>query len=491
MISGSFWMMSVNLFQRGVGFISTIILARLLPPEDFGLVAMATVIMAFLQALTQFGFDVALIQKRDATREHFDTAWTYNILFAITSGSILAALAWPAARFYGEPRIIPIMLVFAATVLMQGFQNIGVVRFRKDLEFQREFNFLAGVKLCSFIVTISIAIIWRNYWALVIGTLSGSVVTVVLSFILHDFRPRLSIAKSKELFSFSIWMFLNNILYFMRTRGADLIVGRVLGPRSLGLFTVGQEVASLPTNELIAPINRAIFPGYSKIADDKNRLRAAFVNVISTIAMVALPAAVGIAVVSDLAIPLFLGENWIDAVPLVEILAMVGLLGALHSNTGVAYIALGKPYIHVFLQLGATLILFPLVVLVAPKGGIYSVAYAYLIANGASFVVNVFVASRLLDLTVLHLLATAIRPLLAALVMFGCVSAVKPVLAANAFLSVQLLSCMALGALVYISTVLLLWVSAGRPAGAETFVLETARRLPVVGRLSRLLLANR
>jgi PST family polysaccharide transporter len=490
MITGSFWMMAVNLFQRGVGVISTIVLARLLPPEDFGLVAMATVIMAFLQALTQFGFDVALIQKQDASREHYDTAWTYSVLFGITSGSVLAALAWPAAGFYDEPRIIPIMLVFAVTVFMQGFQNIGVVRFRKDLEFRREFNFLTTVKMCSFVVTITIAIIWRNYWALVIGTLTGSVVTVVLSYVLHDFRPRFSIAKTKELFSFSVWMFLNNVLFFLRTRGADLIVGRILGPRSLGLFTVGNEIANLPTNELIAPINRAIFPGYSKIANDKFRLRAAFLNVISIIAMVALPTAVGIAVVSDMAIPLFLGKNWVDAIPIVEVLAMVGLVTSLHSNTGIAYIALGRPYIHVFLQAGATLILFPLVIFVAPEGGIFSVACAYLIANSVSFFLNIFIASHLMEIPVPRLAAAVIRPGLAALVMFWCVKMFKPVFPVDAFLSVQLVSSMALGALVFIGTVLVLWVFAGRPDGAEVFVLDTAKRFPVVGRLARLLLVN-
>ena len=482
-------MLGINVFQRSLGLISTVVLARLLPPEDFGLVAMATVLMVFLQVLTEFGFDVALIQKQDATREHYDTAWTCNVLLGLISAALLASLAVPAASFYAEARVTELILVYALVLVARGFRNIGIVDFRKNLEFQREFIFYTSIKVISFVVTIVLAITTRNYWALALGSLTASVADLILSYVMHSYRPRITFSKVRELFSFSVWMFFNNLLLFVRTRGADLFVGRLLGARNLGLFTIGYEIASLPTTELIAPINRAIFPGYSKIANEPYRMQAAFLNVLSVIALVALPTAVGIALVSDLAIPLLLGEKWVGAVPLVELLALVGLLSSLHSNTGVAYIALGKPYIHVCLQSVAALLLFPLVFALTPEMGILGVAYAYLIANGTTFVANIFIASRLLKIAIWRLGAAIIRPLISAVLMYVAVTWLKEQSFATSLL-LELVLAAAFGALVFVVAELAFWSAVGRPAGAEQFVLDKARALPVVGPIANRLLPN-
>lgn len=484
-------MLAVNIFYRALGLISTVILARLLPPEDFGLVAMATVLIEFFLVITEFGFDSALIQKQNANRTHYDTAWTFNVIFGIASAAVLVALAWPASSFYEEPRVTSLVILLALGVVLRGFQNIGIVDFRKNLEFHREFILLAVAKVVAFVVTITIAVATQSYWALVIGTLSHRLANLILSYVMHPFRPRFSIARRKELFSFSVWLWCSNVLLFLRTRGADLIVGRLLGPRSLGLLTVGNEVASLPTTELIAPINRAVFPGYSRIAGDKGRMRAAFENVFGVIATVALPAAAGISVIADLAIPILLGDQWGGAVPIVQILAIVGLFTSLHSNTGVAYIALGKPYIHVILQSISACVLFPLAYIFAKNIGIIGVAYAYLIANGSMFAVNVLLASRLLDIRLHRLGALVVRPLVAAMAMYFVVWLVKERFAEALPIVVLFIVSVAVGAAVFAVALLGQWMLVRKPDSAEVFLLEHVRRVPVVGRVAGLLLAGR
>ena len=155
-------MLGINLFRRSVGIVSTIILARLLPPADFGLVAMASVLLVMVQALTEFGFDVALIQKQHADRSHYDTAWTFKVLFGVSSALLLVALAWPMADFYSEDRITPIILALSFGVFLRGFENIGIVNFRKEFNFNREFIFFSSIKAAAFIVTITTALILRN-----------------------------------------------------------------------------------------------------------------------------------------------------------------------------------------------------------------------------------------------------------------------------------------------------------------------------------------
>lgn len=477
-------MMAVNLFRRSIGIVSTIILARLLSPADFGLVAMSTVLIVMMQALTEFGFDIALIQKQNATRVHYDTAWTFNVIFAVASFLVLVGMSLPAAEFYADDRVFPIVIALSLGVLLRGFENIGIVDFRKELKFRREFKFQTLIKATATVVTICGAIAFRSYWALVIGTLTSRVVGLVLSYRMHPFRPKFSIAARKDLFSFSVWLYINNILLFVRTRGADFIVGRILGPKSLGLFSIGAEIASLPTRELIAPINRAIYPGYSRISGDLARMRRAFLNVFGVIAMIAIPSATGIAVISDSAIPALLGDNWISAIPLVHTMAFVGLLSSLHSNTGAAYIALGKPRIHVVLQSISVLILLPLAIILAESIGIIGIALAYLCANGTTFVINCFIAVRLMRISPSRAVDSIIRPSIAAALMYAIVASLQSLLLTSMSNLVTMLICALVGGIVYISVVLFLWVLSGRPQGAETFFIEHAERVPIVRRVA-------
>lgn len=196
---GAAWMLLFKVAERAMSVIGIVILARLLLPEDFGLVAMATSVIALLEVLGTFSFDLAIIQRKEPTREHYDTAWTMNVL-AATGGAVATALvAWPAAQFYSEPRLVGVMHVLALCWALQGLENIGTVNFRREMNFSREFHFLFAKKLWSFVVTVVLAWAFRNYWALLIGTLSSRVFGVALSYFMHPYRPRPSLARRREL----------------------------------------------------------------------------------------------------------------------------------------------------------------------------------------------------------------------------------------------------------------------------------------------------
>ena len=149
-------MVLFRLFDRSIGIVSTALLARLLIPADFGLVAMAMSIIALIELATAFSFEIALIQKQDPQREHFDTAWTLNVLVALGGAAVTAAAAFPAAAFYGDPRLGPVMLAIGAAWLMQGFENVGVVNFRREMNFAAEFRLMASKRVVSFACTVEI-----------------------------------------------------------------------------------------------------------------------------------------------------------------------------------------------------------------------------------------------------------------------------------------------------------------------------------------------
>ena len=169
MASGAGWMLLLTFVDRSVGVVSTLILARLLVPADFGIVAMAWSFIFIAELLAAFGFDVALIQKQDATRRHFDTAWTMNVSLGAVILIMMLVAAGPVSRFYDQPAVFWVICALAWSPLIAGFENIGVVAFRKDLDFRKEFAYQIIRRLVGFAVTIPLALLMRNYWALVIG----------------------------------------------------------------------------------------------------------------------------------------------------------------------------------------------------------------------------------------------------------------------------------------------------------------------------------
>jgi O-antigen/teichoic acid export membrane protein len=183
-------MIAFRLLDRAVGVISMLILARVLTPADFGLVAMATALIALVELFGGFGLDLALIQHRDATREHFDAGWTMNVLIGALVALLLLVLARPLAWFYDEPQLVALVALLALGPLIQGSKNIGVVAFRKDLNFDREFRFLLAKRLLSSVITVWLALWLRSYWALAIGMVFGRFTGVGISYALHAFRPR-------------------------------------------------------------------------------------------------------------------------------------------------------------------------------------------------------------------------------------------------------------------------------------------------------------
>jgi len=203
MAKGAAWTVFMRMAIRIIGLISTTILARLLVPADFGLVAMATMVWMALEAMGEFSFNVALIQNQAAGRHEYDTVWTMTILRGMVLALLMLALAGPAAAFFKEPRLEAIFHVLALVPVIQGFANVGIVDFQKHLRFDKDFVFMVGVKLSGFAVTVPLAFIWRSYWALVAGIVTAGVARLVLSYVLHPHRPRFTLVRWRRIFAFS------------------------------------------------------------------------------------------------------------------------------------------------------------------------------------------------------------------------------------------------------------------------------------------------
>ena len=341
-LKGAAWSVVLRWSMRLLGLVSTFVLARLLVPADFGLVAMAMLVVGFVHSWLSLGLDTALIQNRNATREHYDTAWTLRIIqSAVLAGSIAAA-APLAATYFAEPRVTGILWVLCPALLLGGFSNIGVVTYRRDLEFQKEFRLHIIGRLLGFIVTLGAAAWLRSYWALVIGTIANYGVGCALSYAMHPYRPRFSLTRVRELWSFSQWMLVASVGHFLETKADEVLVAGLGSPRQLGLYSVAAELGSMPGSELAAPINQALVPGFAKLQHDPGRLATAYLNVLGTVSAVTVPAGIGLAMVAHEVVLVLLGSPWLDAVPLLTVLALFGGIRASNSLAGSLLLGSGR-----------------------------------------------------------------------------------------------------------------------------------------------------
>jgi PST family polysaccharide transporter len=482
MATGAALMVAMKLTERGLGLVSTLVLARLLVPGDFGLIAMAMVLYAILEVMGSFSFDLALIQNKTAERRHYDTAWSMNVTYGAISALALVVAAAPGAAFFREPRLEDVLYLLAITAFVQGLENIGVVAFRKQLDFRREVAFLLVKKLIAVATTITLAFVLRNYWALAIGALVGRSLGVAISYRLHPFRPRFSFLAWKELWRFSGWLLLNNVLIFAAVRGYDLIIGRIAGARSLGLYSIAYEISNLPTTELVYPVSRAVFPGFSKLAEKLDDLRQSVLQVVSLVALITMPVGIGIALLADPFVRILLGDRWLDAIPLIRLLAIYGVLRAMNAGLGDAYLATGQPRLIALINLPHLVVGWPLMIYLVDAHGVGVAGYALIAAALSVVTLNFLLARRALRITLASLSRCFWRPLLASLAMavleYGLLRLRPPPVELSALL-LQTSVYVLLGALCFLGVLALLWILSGRPEGAERLVLLFLRgRLP-------------
>lgn len=482
MARGAAWMFGARWLDKALGLVSTLVLARLLVPEDFGLVAIATAFSAFLAMLTNFSFDVALVQHKNPQRDHFDTVWTIGVLFGGGLALLLVVLAWPVAHFYGDPRLVGVMLMLALSVFVNNLRNIGCINFQRDLQFHKEFLLNMTKRLVTLPLTIVLAFALRSYWALVLGTLFTATVGTLLTYAMHPFRPRWSLRQKGELFAFSKWLFINNVLLFIAQRAGDFVIGKLQGPHNLGVFSLANELGSMPSTELVAPINRAAFPGYSRLASNRPELVRTYLGVIGIVALVALPAGVGLSVTAPLLVPLLLGDKWLEVIPLLQFLAVAGSLLALWTNTHYVLLALGmakRVTILVGIQAAATLVCLLIFLLLDVPNG---VGWAMLTAALVVALPNMYVWRTELDIAWRRAFFGLWRPALGSLAMAAAVIALRVAfgpLHGTLPLAGALAVCVVTGAAVYVGTVMAAWWLSARPDGAERYMLNASRKVLV------------
>ncbi|KLI64635.1 lipopolysaccharide biosynthesis protein [Aurantiacibacter marinus] len=476
-LRGGAWLAAAQISVTLLSLGSTIVLARLLVPEDFGLTAIAITIMALLTAVSEMALHQALIRHPAPQREHFDTAFTLNMLRGAFMSAALVLTSGPVSLFFEDLRLQPILCVFAASLLVLSAANPRRAILQRKLVYWQEIAFSSGAKIAMVVVSVSAALYWQSYWAIVAGLVASHVASFVISYLAFPYLPRFRLTKVRELLSFSVWLTLGNLVDQLNWRFDILLIGRLLGATSTGFYSVGNNLATVPTRELMTPVRQALFPGFAKLIEKPGRLGAGYSRAQNAIMLVTLPVGVIASFMAEPGVLLLMGEKWQPIVFIIAWLAPIFALQSLGSLAPAIAMATGDTRRLFVRSMQMLIVRMPLIIAGAVFGGLSGLVYARCLSGIVGIGFNIYIVRELAGVSMLRQIRSAARPGAAAGMMALALLALQNVpigLVGAEGHAVRIALTAVVGAATYLCSVFVLWLVAGRPDGGETEIMGHA-----------------
>jgi len=456
-VKGSFWVFALRLIVQIVSFGRWIVLARFLAVEDMGLLGIGMLTMQILTTFTNTGFNSALIQKKGEIDQYLNTAWVTGIVRAL----LIYAVLYFVAPYVSMLRVsadkidltVSLIRVIGLSLVINSLTNVAIIYFAKELQFYKKFIFDVCGTLTDAIITIIIVVFYKSVWAMVAGKLAGSIVRLILSYILFSFKPsfEFDLSKAKQLWGFGKWVFLSSLIYFIMSDGDDLFVWGYLGVSSLALYQMAYKLCNIPAIEIASIVNQITFPAYSKLQDDLPRLKDAYVKVLKVTSIIAFPVAALIFILTPKFVSIFLTDKWAGIIMPMRVMAVLGLVRVPKITMGPVFYALGKPGIMTkisIVKLAAFLIMiYPLTAL----WGITGTALTVFLVCIFLIPIELYLFKKIIDCGVTKITLTVFPAFISTVAMLG-VSIVSEKLFFEDIPLLSFFSVAVLGSITYIAT---------------------------------------
>lgn len=400
-VAGLGWSGASQLLRQAINFGIGVLLARLLTPDDFGLLGMVMVFTGFVQVFTELGLGSAIIQKPDLEEKHRSTVFWVNLLAGLLLTLLVAALAPLLASFYSEPALVDITIVIAFNFLLG---SIGIVQralLRKEMNFRRLFLVDVAAAIVAGAIAIVMALTGYGVWSLVARLLMSTIVSGVMLWALTQWKPKplFDFGGLKELLGFSSNLLgFSAINYWIRNFD-NLLVGRVIGPSALGIYTRAYGLMLLPLNQVSSVVSQVMFPALSSIQDDFARIRRVYLRANRSIALITFPLMVGLFVVADSFILAVYGEQWAEVIPILRVFCLVGLMQSVGTTVGWIYTSQGRTDLMFRWGLLSGIVR-GLAFLIGIRWGVFGVAVAYAASGILLWYPSWAIPGRLVNLSV-------------------------------------------------------------------------------------------
>lgn len=343
-VKGVSWMGGFRVANRGLTFVKTAILARLLTPAQFGVFGIATLAVALLEVLTETGINIFLIQDEGDLGKYVDTAWLVSILRGLLITIILLLISHPVSRFFNAPDSYQVLLLISLVPFVRGFVNPSEIKFQKNLEFHKEFWFRFAILFIDTLVAVGLSFLTHSVFALVWGMFAGVILELVLSWAIIKPRPRIAFdsTKVKHVIDRGKWVTMAGIFNYLFQNGDNMTVGKLLGEAPLGIYSVAYKISSLPISEISDVFVKVTFPVYVKIAGDLSRLKQAFIKTMLSSSILVILGGALIYCLAGPIVAILLGPQWSLAVPVVRILSVFGIVKGILGPSLSLFLAVGK-----------------------------------------------------------------------------------------------------------------------------------------------------
>lgn len=419
---GVLWSLVQKWGRAGISIVVFVALSRMLPPEAFGLVALASAFTFFIELFLDLGFSTAIVQRADLEPEHLDTAFWVGILFGLVmTVATMAASGW-IASFFGEPRLAPVL-----RWLSLGFV-ISALRSTQTAILQRKFAFktLAARSMIAQTLggVLGVAMAFSGYgvWSLVGQDLVSGLVGVAVLWRASNWRPTFRVSRKhyNDLFGFGAFVVGNNALTAVVRRSDDFLIGYYLGPTLLGYYTVGYQLLLVIIKVVTEVTNTVAFPTFSRIQHQPERMRRAFYKVTQYTSLLAFPVFLGLAAVAPDLVPLVFGEQWLPSVPVMQVLSLMGILQSILFFNFSVIRASGKPAWQLRIML-LNAVCSVIGFIIAVRWGIVAVAASFVIVGYLLAPVTYWTVRQLIQIDLRTYLRQFVPSLMASLLMAAVV----------------------------------------------------------------------
>jgi len=424
------WLGLGSALVRLMELFRSIILARLLPPEVFGVMGIIHLLREGISQLSRTSFGQAIIYRKSEIEESINTAWVLNIIRGLLLFVFMLLLSPVISSFYGEEVLNMGIKVLGIVFIFEGFYNVSMVLYQKNIDLKKIAILNTSTSLLGIIVVIILAYYLRNIWALLIGIVVTSLTKVILSYYIAETRPKFSFRPDLawELFHYGKYITGAGILVFLTTRLDDGLVGKILGMKELGFYVNAYFFANLPATHITLTLSNLLFPTYSHYNQQQEKLNRLFLRVFKVVSAITIPASFGVLALSDEIASVLLGEVWIPMVPALKILIFFGLCRAVASCAGPLINAMGKPKILFWIMFCKLIMIAAIIYPLTIHYGIEGTAIAVTVPMLLEQVYVWIVISRLTGISIRALIARVVRPVLLAGVMYGLIMLLKSIL---------------------------------------------------------------
>lgn len=342
LLKSSAFLLLAKGIQRTIGLVSILVLARVLTPDDFSVVAISALLLYFCETLAATGSEPYIIHKDDLHPSDLSTAWSIDLIIK-SMVFLLLIIAVPfIADFYDDPRLVPVLYATSSILLINALKSPGLIVLKRELDYRKIFFVMIIQKICAFTVTLSIALTTESYWALIIGDITSASVLCLGSYVIHTFRPRPSLSNWRNQWRFSKWILFRASVGFGKSQMDSLLISKFFSAQELGAFYMTKSLSVLPSTDIIGPAVEPLLASLSRVRNDLQEFNQQLSKAIFVIASAVMPIVVFMWFFPGHIINFFFGPEWAIAYPMLPPLAIVLATITFGQVINQAIMSLGK-----------------------------------------------------------------------------------------------------------------------------------------------------